>query len=180
MSREAALHLNVLTDYTYTQETVIQAGQHHLSVVSVPVTVNPATRPSRLFRSIPSYIRRSVATIVRIYTLYRALRVFTLLAFVAFVPGFALGVRFLLYYFKIVESGTTGSNGHIQSLIFSAVLLNLSFLLFVLGLLADLIGFNRRLIEEVLVLARREALEQTTGATAEHPHSGGPQGEDAE
>ena len=156
LSREAALRLNVLTDYTYTQETIIQAGQHHLGIVSVPIAVNRATRPSRLFRSIPFYIRRSLATMVRIYTLYRALRVFTLLALVPFVLGMALGIRYLVYYFI---SGSL--SGHIQSLIFSAVLLNLSFLLFVLGLLADLIGFNRRLIEEILVHTRREALGRT-------------------
>ncbi len=148
-SREAAMRLNVLTDYTYTHETVIQAGVHGLEIVSVPIDVNPKTRPSRLFGSIFGYLRASGATILRIYTLYRALRVFLLLAIPPFVIGCALGIRFLAYY-----AAGEGA-GKIQSLILSAILLNLSFILCVIGVLADLIGFNRRLLEEILLHMRR-------------------------
>ncbi|MBN1270154.1 MAG: glycosyltransferase family 2 protein [Kiritimatiellae bacterium] len=154
-SREAATRLNILTDFTYTQETVIQAGQHSLSVVSVPVEVNPRTRPSRLFRSIPAYLRASVPTILRIYTLYRPLKVFTFLAAIPFAGGLLLGLRFLYYHFFAAQAA-----GKIQSLIFSAILFNLSFLLFVLGVLADLIGFNRRLLEQILLRSKSLSEEQ--------------------
>ena len=151
-SREAAIHLNVLSDYTYTHETIIQAGLDGLSIVSVPVEVNPAVRPSRLFDSVPSYLRRGGVAILRIYTFYRSLRVFFCMAAVPFLAGCALSIRFLYFYF------TGRGSGHVQSLILAAVLLNLSFVLFILGVLADLVGFNRRLIEEILVRVRRSAL----------------------
>ncbi len=148
-SRDAAMTLNVLTQYTYTHETVIQAGVHNLKVVSVPINVNPKMRHSRLFPSITSYLRHSGITIARVYTYYKAFRVFTLLALVPFVLGLWLGVRFLYFYF--VGDGS----GHIQSLILTAVLLNLSFFFVVIGIVADLVGLNRRLIEDVLIRAKR-------------------------
>ena len=148
-SREAAMTLNVLSRYTYTHETVIQGGLHNLNVVSVPVEVNRKTRPSRLFRSIPAYLRDSGLTIARAYTMYKAFKVFVIAALVPFVLGFGLGVRFLYYYF------TGNGSGHIQSLIFAAVLLNLSFVLFVIGVLAELIGCNRRLLEDVLIRVKK-------------------------
>lgn len=151
-SRDAALRLHVLSDYTYTHETIIQSGLHNLSVQSIPIQVNPMTRPSRLFRSVPTYVRHSAATILRIYTLYKSLKVFSILALIPFLGGMALGIRFLYFFF-------TGSpSGHIQSLILCAILLNLSFVLFLLGILADLIGFNRRLIEELLHRTKRAGL----------------------
>ena len=148
-SREAAERLNVLTDYTYTHETIIQAGSRGLRVTSVPIEVNPQSRPSRLFKSTFGYLRSSGATILRIYTLYRALRVFLLLALPPFVIGMVLAIRFLLYY--LAGEGS----GKVQSLILCAVLLNLSFILCVIGVLADLIGFNRRLLEDVLIQVKR-------------------------
>jgi glycosyltransferase involved in cell wall biosynthesis len=148
-SREAAERLNVLTDYTYTHETIIQAGVHGLRIASVPIEVNPQSRPSRLFRSVFGYLRASGTTILRIYTLYKALRVFLMLAIPPFIVGLALAIRFLVYYF----AGEGG--GKIQSLILCAVLLNLSFILCVIGVLADLIGFNRRLLEDVLLQVKR-------------------------
>ncbi len=153
-SRQAALQMNILTQYTYTHETILQAGLLGLKIASVPVRVNPKTRQSRLFRSMSGYIRRSMATILRIYLKYKALKVFALLALMPFLAGSAIGVRFFYYY--IVGQG----DGKVQSLILCAVLLNLSFVLFVLGVLADLIGFNRQLIEEVLVLERKRSLEE--------------------
>ena len=144
-SREAALTLNVLSRYTYTHETIIQAGMQNLKVVSVPVKVNPATRPSRLFRSQTAYVLRSAATILRVYTMYRALRVLLTIATPIFLAGFGLGIRFLYFYM------TGNGSGHIQSLILCAVLLNLSFFLALIGILADLIGCNRRIIEDLLL-----------------------------
>ncbi len=144
-SRDAAMKLNILSQYTYTHETILQAGLHNFKITSVPVQVNPKTRPSRLFRSIHSYLRQSAATIFRVYTLYKAFRVFTLLALVTFLAGMGLGGRFLYYYF------TGDGSGHIQSLILCAVIFNLSFILFVIGVIADLISFNRRLLEDLLI-----------------------------
>jgi len=168
-SREAAMRLNVLSKYTYTHETVIQAGQHNLCIMSVPITVNPKTRPSRLFSSIPAYVRRSATTIARIYTLYSALKVFALSALIPFLIGSAIGGRFLYYYF------TGQGKGHVQSLILCGVLLNLSFVLVVLGVLADLIGFNRRLLEEILIRAKKSELHQTQSegsSTVSKPNPG--------
>ena len=147
--RDAALQLNILSDYTYTHETSIQAGLHNLKVESVPIKINPKTRASRLFSSTFSYIWNSGINILRIYTLYRPLKIFTLMALVNFILGTGLGVRFLYYYF-IDEGG-----GHVQSLIMSAILFNLSFVLFVVGVMSDLIGFNRRLLEEMVMRMRR-------------------------
>jgi glycosyltransferase involved in cell wall biosynthesis len=155
ITRDAALRMNILTEYTYTHESIIQAGQNHLSVVSVPIRVNPQVRPSRLFTSIPSYVRRSGATILRIYTVYRPLKVFSLLALAAFVPGLILGLRFIYFEYVVDKSGD-----YIQSLILCALLLNLSFIFFVLGALADLIGFNRRLLQELLWQARKLGQER--------------------
>ena len=148
-SREAAITLNVLSRYTYTHETIIQSGLHNLKVVSVPVQVNPKTRPSRLFRSIPAYLRDSTLTIGRAYTMYRSFKVFSFLATILFLAGFGIGVRFLRYYL-IGEGG-----GHVQSLILATVLLNLSFVLFAIGVLAELIGCNRRLIEDLLIRMKK-------------------------
>ena len=151
-TRDAAMRLNVLTDYTYTQETIIQAGLKGMQIRSVPIRVNAKRRPSRLFRSIPDYLCSSGQTILRIYTVYKALRVFLALALIPFGAGLLLGVRFLYFYF----SGQGG--GHIQSLVLCAVLLNLSFILFVIGVIADLIGFNRRLLEEILLYTKKSTL----------------------
>ncbi len=147
-NREAAHRVTVLSDYTYTHETIIQAHSKGLTIASVPIGVNPKTRDSRLFGSPLSYIRKSAPVILRIYTLYQPLKVFTLLAFIPFVCGLFLGVRFLVY--KHLGEG----DGHVQSLILAAILLNLSFVLMVLGILADLIGFNRKLIDEAVLLLR--------------------------
>ena len=159
-SREAALHLNVLSNFTYTHETIIQAGLNNLKVLSVPVQVNPTVRPSRLFGSTFSYLYRSTATIMRIYTFYRPLKVFLTLALIPFVAGFGLGLRFLIYY--LFSQG----QGHLQSLVLCAVLLNLSFLLFVLGVLADLTAFNRRFLEETLYRSRKATFNQPNTVAA--------------
>jgi glycosyltransferase involved in cell wall biosynthesis len=148
-SREAALRTLVISNYSYTLETLIQAGAKHISVAYVPVRTNPQIRPSRLMRSLPHYLANSIATIVRAYTLYRPLRVFTTIGALTTVTGIAIGLRFL--YFLIMGSGT----GHIQSLILSAILLIIGFQTFLIGLLADLVGSNRRILEDILYHIKR-------------------------
>ncbi len=153
ISREAALQTLVLSQYSYTLETLIQAGARRIPVAYVPVRTNPQTRPSKLMRSIPHFLTYQTATILRAYTMYRPLRVFTFLGFLLILLGIAPGLRFL--YFFIVE----GTAGHIQSLILSAILLIVGVQTLLIGLVADLIGFNRRIMEEVLFRVRKLEIE---------------------
>jgi glycosyltransferase involved in cell wall biosynthesis len=150
LSRDAALRTLVLSEYSYTLETLIQAGAQQMAVEYVPVRTNPKTRPSRLIRNTPQYLGQSTATILRTYTFYRPLRVFFALGAVFVAIGVALGLRFLYFY---IASG--GVAGHVQSLILAAILLIVGFQVCLIGLLADLIGFNRRILEEVLYRVRR-------------------------
>ena len=143
MSREAASQLNVFSDYTYTLETIIQAGQRGMAVTSVPVRTNPALRPSRLMKGIPSYVRRSILTIVRIFMTYRPFEFFAIPGAVSLLAGLALGGRFLYYYF-----GADAATGHVQSVVLGALLLGLGVALIVVGLVADLISANRKLMEK--------------------------------
>lgn len=143
MSREAALRFNVFNDYTYTLETIIQAGQKSIAITSVPVRVNRALRPSRLVKSIPSYLRKSMVTIVRIFVVYKAFRFFMSIGVALFCVGLLGGLRFL--YFYLSEGGA----GHIQSLIFSSILLGIGFQTMLTAFLADLLAVNRRLMEDV-------------------------------
>jgi glycosyltransferase involved in cell wall biosynthesis len=154
ITREAALRTMVLNEYSYTLETLIQAGARHMPVEYVSVRTNPKTRPSRLMRSIPHYLANSTSTIIRSYTMYRPLRVFTALSAVLILMGTALGMRFVYYY--IVDTLLSGlPTGHIQSLILAAVLLIVGFQVLLIGLVADLIGFNRKIMEETLYRIRR-------------------------
>lgn len=166
LSREAAMRTLVLSDYSYTLETLIQAGARHMAVAYVPVRTNPQTRPSRLMRSIPHYLTHSGTTIVRAYTMYRPLRVFTAIGVLMILGGLIPGIRFL--YFYIIGRG----GGHIQSLILSAVLLIVGFQVLMIGLVADLIGFNRKMLEEVLYRVRRAELENTSPGRKETPEGG--------
>jgi glycosyltransferase involved in cell wall biosynthesis len=164
LTRDAALQTLVLSGYSYTLETLIQAGAKRMAVRFVPVGVNANTRPSRLMRSIPHYIRNSGITIVRAYTMYRPLRVFTLLGLAFIALGMIPGIRFLYFYF----SGSPF--GHIQSLILSAILIIVGFQILLIGLVADLIGFNRKIIEEVLYRTRRlEVASQQGGSPESRP-----------
>jgi glycosyltransferase involved in cell wall biosynthesis len=152
ISREAALGLNVFSTYTYTLETVIQAGLKNMSVVSVPIRVNGDLRPSRLVKSISSYVKRSIFTMFRIFVVYQPLKFFVAVGTIPFVLGLALGVRFLVYY-------TLGTgDGHVQSLILAAVLLLLGFQTFLLGVISDLLSVNRRLLEELQRQERKRLL----------------------
>ena len=143
MSRSAAQRLMVFNDYTYTLETIIQAGQKNMAITSVPIRVNKDLRPSRLVKSIPSYIQRSIVTIVRIFIIYRPFRFFATIGFVLFGAGFLIGLRFLLHYL----SGE--GEGHVQSLILAGLLLGIGFQTLLIAFVADLLAANRRLIEDL-------------------------------
>jgi len=153
-SRDAALQMNIVSSFSYTIETVIQAGTKQLAVTSVPVETNAKTRESRLFSSIPRFIQRQVDTIVRMYSMYKPLRVFLAIGILLVVIGSIPIARFLFFYF----SGDGA--GHVQSLILGGTLLILGFVTFLIGLLADLVGFNRRLIEIVLEKVRRLEIDR--------------------
>lgn len=148
-TREAALRMNVVSDFTYTLETIIQSGKKQMMVTHVPIDVNPETRPSRLFPGIPSYLLRSGATLVRIYALYEPLRVFTIIGLALLAGGSVISVRFLYFWLS------DGGEGHIQSLILAAVLVLAGVQTILIGLLADLIGSSRRLLEDTLLRVRR-------------------------
>ncbi|HSV27456.1 MAG TPA: glycosyltransferase family 2 protein, partial [Sedimentisphaerales bacterium] len=143
MSRAAAQRLMVFNDYTYTLETIIQAGQSGMAILSVPVRVNEELRPSRLFRSIPSYMWRSIVTIVRIFVVYRPFRFFASIGILLFLSGFAIGLRFLWFFL------TGQGEGHIQSLILAGVLLAMGFQTFLVAFIADLLAANRKMLEDL-------------------------------
>jgi glycosyltransferase involved in cell wall biosynthesis len=154
LSREAALRLNVFSSYTYTLETLIQAGLSNMRVVSVPIRTNAPLRESRLIRSIPAYIQRSLLTMLRIFVVYKPLRFFFWAGATLFGAGFLIGLRFL-YYFMLGEG-----DGKTQSLILAAVLLLMGFQLGIGGLLSDLIATNRRILEEIQVQERLRELRR--------------------
>jgi glycosyltransferase involved in cell wall biosynthesis len=142
-SRDSAMRLIVFSDYTYTLETIIQAGQKNMAITSVPVRVNKDLRPSRLLKSIPSYIQRSIMTIVRIFVIYKPFRFFFTIGSILFILGSLIGLRFLYFYF------TAGSAGHIQSLILAAVLLVSGFQTILVAFLADVLAANRKMLEDI-------------------------------
>jgi len=154
-SREAAMQINVFNPFTYTLETIIQAGNRNLGVQSVPVRTNAPTRPSRLYRGLGTYLRKSTATIFRIYTIYKPLKTFFAIGALLMLAGSALGIRFLWDF----THGDRG--GHIQSLILAAVFLIIGFQTLLIALIADLISVNRRLSEEVLVRLKRMEMPAT-------------------
>jgi len=133
-SRDAAMRLNVVSDYSYTLETLIEAGRKKIAIQNVRVQVNKPLRKSRLMPSISAYIKNSASTIVRIYSMYQPLKVFLSLSIFFFLAGFSIGIRYLYYYF----SGN--SSGHMQSLILSSILIIVAFQLAVFGLLSDAIS----------------------------------------
>ena len=143
-STEAASRLNVFGDYTYTLETIIQAGWQRMRVISVPIRTNEDLRPSRLLKSIAMYVRASALTIVRSFVAYRPFHFFGFTGVVSLGLGALLGSRFLYFYFT-----GTGAAGHVQSLILTAILMITGFLLLVVALLSDLISVNRKLLEKI-------------------------------
>ena len=148
-SREAALRLNVTNEYTYTLETIVQAGRDKMAMTSVPIRTNGELRPSRLFSSMFGYVKKSMVTIIRAYMMYKPLQFFSIVGSVPFGIGLILGIRFLVFMMM------GQSDGHIQSLILASVLLMMGFMTYVIGLQADIIAKNRKILEDVQYQVRR-------------------------
>lgn len=142
-TRGAAKRLHVFNEYTYTIETIIQAGMKGMAVVSVDVRTNPQTRNSRLVQSTLGYINRQILTMMRIFMTYKPFRFFAVPGSISFLIGFGIGLRFLYFFFADDRSG------HIQSLLLGSLLMGIGFFLVVIGLVADLIAVNRKLLEDV-------------------------------
>lgn len=142
-SREAALHINVINEYTYTLETIVQAGRNKMAIMSVPVRTNGELRPSRLFSSMFGYIKKSMLTIVRAYLMYKPLRFFVFVGLIPFLIGLGIGIRYLIYIIM------NQAGGHIQSLILSSTLMLIGFMCWMIGIQADLISANRKILEEI-------------------------------
>lgn len=143
MSRDAAMRLHIINEYTYTLEMIIQAGREKIAITSVPIRTNEELRPSRLFHSMSSYIKKSGLTIIRAFMMYKPLKFFGILGSIPFLAGVLLGIRYLIYLYINPQTG------HIQSLILAAILLLTGVQTFVVGLHADLIAANRKMLEEV-------------------------------
>jgi glycosyltransferase involved in cell wall biosynthesis len=158
-TREAALKMTIVSEFSYTLESIIQAGKKRMAIAHVPIETNARTRRSRLFDSLFSYIKRSAATIVRIYAMYEPLKVFTYIGLAVFSGGFAGFLRFIYYFFQ------NEAFRHIASLIVAAVLMIVGFQIVLIGLLADMISGNRKLLEDLLyrvrVLELNEPSEET-------------------
>ena len=152
-SREAAMRINVVNDYTYTLETIVQAGREKMAITSVPVRTNGELRPSRLFNSIWGYVKKSMLTILRAYMMYKPLKSFTFLASIPTVIGLFVGIRYLYY----MDVGMAG--GHVQSLILGCTLIIIGFLTLMIGLMADVIAANRKLLQDTQYHARRSEYE---------------------
>ena len=148
-SRDAAMRLNVMNNYTYTLETIVQAGRTSMAITSVPIRTNGELRKSRLFHSMFGYVKRSMITIIRAFMMYRPLTFFTVVGAVPFLAGLAIMIRFLVFFCM----GTGG--GHIQSLILASTLMLLGFMTFIVGLQADVIANNRKLLEDIQYRVRR-------------------------
>ncbi len=148
-SRDAAMRVNVVNDYTYTLETIVQAGRNRMAITSVPIRTNPELRKSRLFHSMLGYVKKSMLTILRALIMYKPLYCFSLVALCPSIIGFIIGIRFLTYYW----SGR--GEGHVQSLILACTLLIIGFITFVIGMLADVIAANRKILEDVEYHTRR-------------------------
>ncbi|TCJ32805.1 glycosyltransferase family 2 protein [Parafrankia sp. BMG5.11] len=153
ISRHAAMQLNIVSSFSYTIEMLIQAGKKSMAVASTPVRTNPKTRESRLFKSVFRFIERSGTTAIRMYAMYQPLRIFSLLGALIAVVGMMPIIRFLYFYFFV------GGSGKIQSLVIGSALLTVGSITFVMGLLADLVGRNRQLMEMTLERVRRLDLE---------------------
>lgn len=154
ISRDAAIQLNIVSSFSYTIEMLIQAGKRNMKVVAVPVGTNAKTRESRLFKSIPRFIGRSLSTMVRVYAMYQPLRFFFYIGTILAIIGIMPIARFLYYYL------TSGGAGHMQSLVLGGVLLMMGFMAYLVGLLADLISFNRQILEMTLEKVRIQELRE--------------------
>ena len=155
-TREAALRMTIVSEFSYTLESIIQAGKKRMAITHVEIATNSVSRPSRLFDSMWGYMKRSGATIVRIYAMYEPLKVFTSIGLLLVTGGVAIGLRFVYYYLFFSKAE---SDGKIQSLILAAVLMIVGFQVVLIGLLADVISGTRKLIEDVLYRVRVMELE---------------------
>ncbi|MBP1475469.1 glycosyltransferase family 2 protein [Frateuria sp. MAH-13] len=149
ITREAAMRLNVFNAYTYTLETIIQAGQSNMRVANVPIRTNPDLRPSRLVRSIPAYVGRSVLTILRVFVIYKPLKFFAFFGTVFLLVGLAAGARYLWFFFE------GNGAGHVQSVILCALAVIVGLLFFLMGIIGDLIATNRKLLERIHLRVQR-------------------------
>ena len=156
LNREAALRINIVSEFTYTLESIIQAGKKRLAVTSLPIAARE-TRPSRLFGSTWEYVKRSGATILRIYAMYEPFKVFILLGSALFLAGTALGLRYAYFWWE------GDIRGHLQSAILSVLLLILGFQTLQWGIMADLVASNRKLLEDLLYRVRKRELERPGG-----------------
>ena len=152
-SKEAALQMNVISDFTYTVETIISAGNKNLAIEHTPVRTNKKLRESRLFPSIQVYLRRTLVTMLKVYSMYRPLKLFTIAGGTIFLIGFAIGCRYLFFFFQ----GQT--EGHIQSLILSAITLIVGFQIIMMGIAAELIAVNRQLLEDIQLRIKKKEVE---------------------
>ena len=152
-SKEAALQMNVISDFTYTVETIISAGKKNLAIEHTPVRTNKKLRESRLFPSIQVYLRRTLVTMLKVYSMYRPLKLFTIAGGTIFLIGFAIGCRYLFFFFQ----GQT--EGHIQSLILSAITLIVGFQIIMMGIAAELIAVNRQLLEDIQLRIKKKEVE---------------------
>ncbi len=148
-SRDAAMRLNVVNEYTYTLETIVQAGRERIPMESVDIRTNAELRPSRLFSSMLGYVKKSMLTIIRAYIMYKPLKFFSICGAIPFLIGFILGVRYLIF----IALGIDG--GHVQSLILASTLMMLGFMTFIVGLQADVIAANRKILEDVQYHVRK-------------------------
>ena len=159
-TREAALRMTIVSEFSYTIESIIQAGKNRLAIAHVPVRTNPRVRPSRLFDSVFAYVKASGATIVRIYAMYEPLKVFSYIGASIFTIGLAITVRFIYYYL----TGT--GRGHVQSLIIAAVLMIVGFQVLLIGLVSDMISGNRKLLEDLMYRIRSLEIDLGAGERA--------------
>ena len=153
-TRDAALRMTIVSEFSYTLESLIQSGKKRMAIAHVPVATNPKTRESRLFGSVASYIKKSAATIIRVYAMYEPLKIFTYIGLVVFGAGLLISLRYLYLYLNNV------GQGNIQSLILSAMLMIVGFQVLLMGLVADVISGNRKLIEDLLYRIRTMELDR--------------------
>lgn len=153
MTRDTAMRINVVNDYTYTLETIVQAGREKIAVTSVPIHTNPQLRPSRLFNGVWAYVKKSIVIILRAYMMYQPLKAFTYISILPTVTGLGIGLRFLFFLFS------QGGTGHVQSLILACTLIIIGFLTFMIGLVSDLMASNRRILTDTQYHVRRMEYE---------------------
>lgn len=153
-SRDAAMRINVINDYTYTLETIVQAGRNRMAITSVPVRTNPELRKSRLFHSMGSYVKKSMLTILRALMMYKPLYCFSVVAIVPIIIGLMIGIRFLIFYAHGYGAG------HNQSLLLACTLIIIGFVTFVIGMLADVISANRKILEDVRYHIKRQMYDK--------------------